>query len=216
MVKKSISIKNDNLKLLGICGSTTEHARALIAVEKTLEFAKQWSQNIIVEAINIRDHDIPFCDSRDPQLYEGDAKVIISKIAECHGLIIGSPVYRGSYTGILKNLFDIIPNNSLQGKPVGIIATGNTDHHYLMIENNLKPLLGFFHMHIIPGAVFINHKDFVDNQLVDQGVLARLNELSKAVTNFAVHLPPELHNLVGPPGPDIKWSTKPKMKIVKT
>ncbi len=200
------------MKLLGICGSPSIPSRTLNAVEKTLDFAKEWDKSLSIETVNIRDCDIPFCDSRDPQLYEGDAKKIISKIVECNGLVVGTPIYRGAYTGIIKNLFDIIPNNSLQGKPVGIIVTGKTDHHYLSIEHMIKPLIGFFHAHVIPGAVYINHKYFIENELINEGILIRLKELAKVVVEFARQLPPDLFNLVGPPGPEIKRIIAPVKK----
>ena len=202
------------MKLLGICGSHSEQSRTLDAVAKTLDFAKEWEKSLSIETINIRDYDIPFCDSRDPQLYEGDAKKIISKFVKCDGLIVGTPICRGAYTGTLKNLFDIIPNDSIQGKPVGILVTGKTDHHYLSIEHMIKPLIGFFHAHVIPGAVYINHRHYVENELVDQGILVRLKELAKAVVEFTRQLPPDLFNLVGPPGPDVRKSSPvPRKKI---
>ena len=204
------------MKLLGICGSPSAQSRTLTAVEKTLAFAKEWDKSVSIEVIDIRDYDIPFCDSREPQLYKGDAKKIIAKIVDCNGLIVGTPLYRGSYTGILKNLFDIIPNNSIQGKPVGIIATGSTDHHYLSIEHIIKPLMGFFHAHVIPGAVYINHRHFIEDELIDEGILTRLNELTKAVVEFTRQLPPDLFNLVGPPGPEIKKNSTTKKKITNT
>lgn len=204
------------MKLLGICGSPSVNSRTLTAVEKTLSFAKEWDKSVSIEVIDICAYDIPFCDAREPQLYEGDVKKIIAKIVECDGLIVGTPLYRGSYTGILKNLFDIIPNNSIQGKPVGIIATGNTDHHYLSIEHIIKPLMGFFHAHVIPGAVYINYRHFIEDELVDEGIITRLNELSKAVVEFTRQLPPDLFNLVGPPGPEIKKSSTAKKKITNT
>ena len=121
------------MKLLGISGGLSR--KTLIAVEKALDCAKRHDSSIYVEAINISELNIQFCYARDPATYEGDSKLIIDKIIEADAVVFGTPMYRGTYTGLLKNVFDLIPNDALIGKPVGLIATGGSDHHYLALEH---------------------------------------------------------------------------------
>jgi len=164
------------MKLLGLSGSPAKNAasRTLSAVKQVVEFAQSHDTAINVETINVRDLDIELCDGRDPALYEGDTKELIDKIVTADALVLGTPVYRGSYTGILKNVFDVIPNDALVGKPVGIVVTGSTQHHYLSIEHEIKPLLGFFHAHALPGGVYLTPEHYKDSVLVDEGALERL------------------------------------------
>jgi FMN reductase len=157
-----------------------------------VEFARESDPDVSAEVINIRDHDVQFCDGRDPDLYEGDTRTIIDKVKAADALIIGTPMYRGSYTGVLKNLFDVIPNDALMGKPVGLIATGGTDHHFLAIEHELKPVIGFFAGYPIPGAVYANNQHYSNGHLVDEDVLDRLRQLADAVVGFAQKVPQEL------------------------
>jgi len=116
------------MNLLGLSGSPSRNAasRTLSAVKQTVEYAHAQDSVIHMETINVRDLDVELCDGRDPALYEGDTKTLIEKIVTADALILGTPVYRGSYTGILKNVFDVIPNDALVGKPVGIVVTGST------------------------------------------------------------------------------------------
>ncbi len=136
------------MKLLGLSGGMSQHT--IVAIEKALEFAHKHDDSIAIEALNINDCDIQYCDGRNPSEYGGDAKLVIEKIINADALIIGTPMYRGSYTGRLKNVFDILPNDALMGKPVGLIATGGSDHHYLALEQELRPLLIFFYAFVIP------------------------------------------------------------------
>ena len=53
-------------------------------------------------------------------------------------VLMASPVYRGSYTGALKNLLDLTPVDALRNKPVGIVAMGATLHHYLGVDGQLR------------------------------------------------------------------------------
>jgi MsuE subfamily FMN reductase len=189
------------IELLGISGSPTQGSHTLEAVERAVEYARASQPDLSAEVINVRDHDVQFCDGRDPALYEGDTRMIIDKVQAADALMIGTPMYRASYTGVLKNLFDIIPDDALLGKPVGLIATGGTDHHFLAIEHELKPVIGFFSGYPIPGAVYANNDHYSqDGELVDQGVLDRLRLLAEAVVGFAQRVPPELR---GAPEPDI-------------
>ncbi|MCY4641235.1 MAG: NAD(P)H-dependent oxidoreductase [Gammaproteobacteria bacterium] len=190
------------MKLLGISGGLSR--KTLIAIEKTLDFAKHYDPSIDVESASLNDFDIQFCDARDPAKYEGDSKLIIDKIIEADALLIGTPMYRGTYTGLLKNMFDLIPNDALLGKPVGMIATGGSDHHYLALEHEIKPLLGFFYVHVIPGHVYANNSHYSDADLVDEDILEQLDQLGRAIVNFARIIPSDKISIIGPMGPSIK------------
>lgn len=197
------------MNLLGLSGSPAKNAasRTLNAVKQVVEYAYTQDNSIIMETINVRDLDIELCDGRDPALYEGDTKSLLKKIVAADALIIGTPVYRGSYTGILKNVFDVIPNDALVGKPVGIVVTGSTQHHYLTIEHEIKPLLGFFHAHALPGGVYLTPEHYNDSVLVDEGALERLQQLATAMVQFAKHVPNDRNLLAGASGPEIPWES---------
>jgi len=200
------------MNLLGLSGSPAKNAasRTLSAVKQVVEYAQAQDNVINMETINVRDLDIELCDGRDPALYEGDTKTLIDKIVAADALILGTPVYRGSYTGILKNVFDVIPNDALVGKPVGIVVTGSTQHHYLSIEHEIKPLLGFFHAHALPGGVYLTPEHYNDSVLVDEGALERLQQLAIAIVQFVKHVPNDRNLLAGASGPEIPWESRMK------
>jgi MsuE subfamily FMN reductase len=177
--------------LLGLSGGLKARSKTLLAVRQAVEFATAFDPSIEAEVINIRDLDMQFCDGRE-EAYEGDTGRLVDKIVRADGLIIGTPMYRGSYTGLLKNVLDVIPNDAIIGKPVGWIATGGTDHHFLAIEHELKPVLGGFRAYAIPGAVYANNDHYSDDALSDEGIIERLDELARAVVEFAERVPREL------------------------
>ena len=190
------------MKLLGISGGLSR--KTAVAIEKTLACARRYDNSIDIETLNISEYDVQFCDARDPAKYEGDSKIIIDKMIAADALVIGTPMYRGTYTGLLKNVFDLIPNDALLGKPVGLIATGGSDHHYLALEHELKPLLGFFYAHVLPGHVYANNSHYSDKDLVDEDILDQLKQLGEALVNFAKIIPSDRTSIVGPMGPSIQ------------
>ncbi|ACL59860.1 FMN reductase [Methylobacterium nodulans] len=97
---------------------------------------------------------------------------IIDAIEQAAALIVGTPVYKGAYTGLFKHVFDLVDPRALIGKPVLLTATGGGPRHALVVEHALRPLFGFFEALTAPTAVYASDTDFTDGQLTDAGVLA--------------------------------------------
>jgi MsuE subfamily FMN reductase len=172
------------MKIVGLTGSLTSSSKTFIAVDKALNFAKKHNPDIETIHLHLKDLSVDYCDGRDPSLYEADTKYLIDQITSADGYIIGSPIYRGTYTGALKNVFDLIPNDVLRGKVVGFIATGGTYHHYLALEHQFKPLAGYFKAHVIPGSVYIHNEHFVNKQLSNDEIIERLEALASDVVSL--------------------------------
>jgi FMN reductase len=177
------------LRLLGVSGSPRSHSKTLLAVETAVEHARATLPGVSASVLRLCDRDVQTCDGRDPSRYDGDTRQVIDEVVEADALIVGTPMYRGTYTGLLKNLFDVLPNDALRGKPVGLVATGGTDHHYLAIEHGLKPVVGFFDAYVVPGAVYANNESYVDGVLATEEVRERLCGLAERVVEFARRVP---------------------------
>ncbi|HEY5333618.1 MAG TPA: NAD(P)H-dependent oxidoreductase, partial [Solirubrobacterales bacterium] len=65
-------------------------------------------------------------------------------------------------SGSLKNLIDLTPVPVLQGKVVGLVAMGASDHHFLGAERHLRDVLAFFGAVVMPVAVYLDGSDFTD------------------------------------------------------
>jgi FMN reductase len=68
------------------------------------------------------------------------------------GVVIGTPVYKAAYSGLLKSLLDLMPQYALAGKVVLPLATGGTLAHVLAIDYALRPVLSAMGAaHVVPG-----------------------------------------------------------------
>jgi FMN reductase len=92
-------------------------------------------------------------------------------------LIVGSPVYKGSYPGLLKHLIDLLEYPCLIGTPVGLLATGGSDRHALVVEYQLRPLFAFFGAKTLATAVFIPDKAISNGAVGDEACSARLSQM---------------------------------------
>ena len=89
-------------------------------------------------------------------------------------LIVAAPVYRGSYPGLFKHLFDLVDINGLIDTPVLLAATGGSDRHALVIEHQLRPLFGFFQALTLPVGVYASERDFTQYQVTNELLQARI------------------------------------------
>lgn len=88
-------------------------------------------------------------------------------------LVVVTPVFRGSYTGLFKHFFDFIHQDALMDTPVLLAATGGSERHALVIDHQLRPLFSFFQARTLPLGVYATDKDFVDCRLQDEALVAR-------------------------------------------
>jgi FMN reductase len=66
-----------------------------------------------------------------------DALAIVSRSTI---IVASTPVYRATYSGLLKVFFDLLPLDGLAGKTAIPIATGGSPAHQLVIDHGLRPL----------------------------------------------------------------------------
>ncbi|WP_353232347.1 FMN reductase [Pseudomonas helleri] len=89
-------------------------------------------------------------------------------------LIVASPVYRGSYPGLFKHLFDLVGMEALINTPVLLAATGGSDRHALVIDHQLRPLFSFFQALTLPVGVYASERDFTNYAVTSQALLDRI------------------------------------------
>jgi MsuE subfamily FMN reductase len=159
--------------LVGICGSRAASLRTRTLVDATLAEAARvaGAGALRTLVIDLRELDLPMCDGRPPEAYDEGTRRVLDTLVGADMYVIGTPVYRGSYTGALKNLFDLLPSgvgdDSLRGRPAALVATGGSDHHHLVVEHQLRPLAGFFGLSTTPTAVYATPRQFDGGRIAD-------------------------------------------------
>ena len=184
------------IKLVAILGSVTPPGRMLNAIRRLLDDAKASHPEIEVELINLADKKVAFADGRPAEQLGDDTASILASVQSAHGVIIASPVYRGSFTGALKNLLDHLPVEALAGKPVGIVAMGATQHHFLGVDWHLRDVLAWFGAMTVPTSVYLASNDFIEGQLTD-GAKNDLKALTDAVIKLTT-IAPASGSFLGP------------------
>ena len=117
-----------------------------------------------------------------------DAPVAVAEairtIESAGALIVSTPVYRGSYTGLFKHLFDLVHHEALIDTPVLLAATGGSDRHSLVIDHQLRPLFSFFQALTLPIGVFANDSEFENYEVRSDELKARIALAVKRGTKY--------------------------------
>jgi FMN reductase len=172
----------DAVDLRVVLGSTTPPGRLHRAVEGAIE-----RSGAEADLFDLGAQAIGFADGTPAEDLGDDTGAAIAAVESAPALIFATPIYRGSMTGSLKNLFDLMPVPALQGKVVGLVAMGASDHHYLGAERHLRDVLAFFGAVLMPVAVYLNGGDFEDG-VPGEWAAALLDQLFAATLATAAAL----------------------------
>ncbi|EOR27147.1 NAD(P)H-dependent oxidoreductase [Cytobacillus oceanisediminis] len=169
------------MKLVGISGSLIGSKTAK-AVNEVLVAAKSLDPAIQVELIDLREYEMEFVNGAPLSYYNDDTIKIVNTILGADALVIGTPVYQASITGVLKNLFDHLPVDAFKSKVTGMVITGGTDKHFLVMEYQLKPILTYFKGLVTVQNVFV-HNDYFDdeNEITDLDAKKRMAKLAEEI-----------------------------------
>jgi len=151
------------MSIVGISGSLSNPSRTTTLVElivgKTASAA--FSKKTI---ITVGDIAPSLGLALNPKLLSAEVSLAYEKLASADVIVVGTPVYKGSYTGLVKHFFDLLDPKVLNGKVAVLAATGGSDHHSLVLEHQLRPLLSFFGAHTVPTTVYVKDSDFVKEE----------------------------------------------------
>lgn len=143
-------------KVVAISGSLSPQSKTAALVDAVL--ADFRARGVDTQHVAVR--------SLDPgALLEGDVghaslQMIISAVRDAHGLIIATPIYKASFTGLLKAALDILPQFALAGKVVLPLGTGGSIAHVLALDYGLRPVIQSMGARHIVQSHFIVEGDF--------------------------------------------------------
>ena len=169
--------------VLGIAGSVRQPSRTANLVAAVVD-AIALRLGTVGQTIELGDGGTSFFDALQRDAMAGRARDIIAAIEEADVLVVGTPVYRASYTGLFKHVFDLVHHEALVGKTVVLTATGGSPLHGLVMEHQLRPLFGFFRAHTVPSAVYATEADFDQYTLTSPVVIERIHRATEEVARL--------------------------------
>ena len=166
------------LRVVAVSGSYTDPSRTTSLVTA---IAEAFGRAVSVETHVISLHELGphLGGALSRQQLPDVAKAELERIESADLLIVATPVYRASFTGLFKYLFDFVDQYALVDTPVLLAATGGSDRHALIVEHQLRPLFAFFQSLVLPLGVYAQDTDF-ENYVISNEQLAE--RIEKAVS----------------------------------
>lgn len=178
-----------NLNVVGFSGNFTRPSKTRGFVEHVVrEIAR--CHGLSAVTYDIEDVGPSLGTAKWARDLDENAQNILQRVVGADVLVVGSPTYKGSYTGLFKHFFDLVDPTALRGKPVLLTATGGGDRHALIVEHQLRPLFGFFESFALPTAVYATDKDFSDGVLVSDHIRNRAAQAVEEVGRTLSHALP--------------------------
>jgi NAD(P)H-dependent FMN reductase len=156
-----------------------------------LSVALQGAQEIgaTTQLVDLRDYELIFCDGKqDERHYPEDVFNLRRAVREANGIILGTPEYHGSFSGVLKNAIDLMGFKEFESKIIGLIGVAGGSMGAANALNGLRVVGRSVHAWVLPEQVSIpKARDVFDaaGKLNDETTEERLKELGRQVTRIA-------------------------------
>lgn len=167
------------LAVVGISGSPRRPSKSRLLVERVLdELAKRGAHTQLVDLAALP-ADALLGRATDPAVV---AALDLTALAQI--VVAGTPVYRATYTGLLKTFFDLFPRDGLAGA-VGVpVVTGAGPEHALAVDHGLRPLFASLGARTIAAAIYATDAQF-PNGAPEQVLLDAVHRAAREAEEIA-------------------------------
>lgn len=164
------------MKLVALSGSNVG-TKTRTVMEHVIQTVLAQDPDFEATLIDLAEVDMVFSDGRSFTEYTGDTARVTQALMDAEAIIIGTPIFQASIPAMLKNVFDLLPVNAFRDKVVAMVATAGSAKHYLIPQQQLLPILTYMKAQVVQPYVFVEEKDLLRGQIVNNDVIARLDRL---------------------------------------
>ncbi|MGX2996599.1 FMN reductase [Streptomyces sp. JNUCC 64] len=148
------------MKLVVVSAGLSVPSSTRLLADRLTESVVRRAPGTDVEVVELRDLAVEIAHNFVTGFPGPALEAALGSVADADALIVVSPVFSASYSGLFKSFFDVIDKDALTGKPVLIAATGGTGRHSLVLDHALRPLFGYLRAVVVPTGVYAASEDF--------------------------------------------------------
>ena len=143
--------------------------------------------------LDLRDYELPFCDGRvNEETCPPDVLRLRRDLRAAQGIILGTPEYHASFSGVLKNALDLMGFDEFEGKMLGLVGVSGGRLGAINALNSLRMVGRALHAWVIPEQVSVAEAFrafYAEGKPRDSRTEGALLEVGRQVARFAF-----LHN----------------------
>jgi FMN reductase len=176
------------IKVVGICGSLRQGSFTRRAVIEALEGAA--AAGAETKLIDLREYRLTFADGEDEagDSVSPDVLRLRRDVRSAQGILLGTPEYHGSLSGVVKNALDLMGFDEFEGKMIGLIGVSGGQSGAFDALNSLRNIGRALHAWVLPEQVSIPQAADVfpaSGGVTDADVRDRLHRVGHRVAEFA-------------------------------
>lgn len=173
------------LNVIGLSGSYAGSQTLTTLKEVEKEVGRTYGDQVHFELLDLRKLAVEPSDGRDFHEYEGDTLKVAESLAKADAIIIGAPIFQGGIPGVLKNVLDLLPEDGLRGKAVGMIANAGSPRFFLAAEYQLKPVLESMKAQVVSNCAFIEAREIYRTEIIEDETKQRIDRVTRQTVELA-------------------------------
>ena len=168
--------------VVAIAGSLREQSYTRYALEHALRSVEEAGGT--GELLDLREFDLPPLNADEDE--QGDSARFTERVREADSVLLGTPMYHGSYSGVLKNAVDHCGFDEFEHKTVGLLAVAGGSFPVTALEH-LRSVCRALDAWVIPhqAAIPNAYGKFEGGKLVDESIADRVAVLGKRAVQFS-------------------------------
>jgi NAD(P)H-dependent FMN reductase len=175
----------NNIRVVGISGSLRDNSYTTLSLRVALEGAADAGAD--TKLLDLREYKLDFAGLREGAGQHGLGE-LKNEVKQAHGILLGTPEYHGSFSGVLKNALDLMGFEEFEGKMIGLVGVSAGRLGAFDALNSLRNVGRALHAWVVPEQVSIPEvsKVFDDlGRLSDPDLEERLRSVGGRVAEFA-------------------------------
>jgi NAD(P)H-dependent FMN reductase len=173
------------LRIVGIGGSLRQRSYSYLALEYAMSLLTR--MGCCTHIVDLRQTRLPFCNGDKRELAaHAEVTQLRAAVSKAHAIVLSTPEYHGSLSGVLKNALDLLDREHLEGKVTGAISVlgGPPSSNAL---NDLSKIMRSCHAWVIPQHIAIGHASavFIDGQIRDVDLQHRFEQFAASLARTA-------------------------------
>lgn len=176
------------VKIVGIAGSLRPQSYSHLALQAANR--RITALGAEMEILDLRQMQLPFCSGEKEYPDYPDVEKLRNAVSRADGLILSTPEYHGSASGVMKNALDLMSFDQLSDKVTGLISVlgGQSNSNAL---NDLRVIMRWVHAWVIPEQIAIGQAWTAfgkDGKIVDEKLSQRFDQFAESLVNNTAKL----------------------------
>ena len=168
--------------IVALCGSQRNGSYTRLALERTLATAE--AHGATTDLVDVGALELPVFDPDHTDA--GDAETLRKRVRAADGVVLGTPMYHGSYSSPLKTALDYCGFDEFEETTVGLLVVSGGGFPTPALEH-LRSVVRALDAWVLPHQVAIPNSNsvFEDGRVIDEGLIERIETLGRDIVEYA-------------------------------